>query len=82
MTALELLCKIKWIPCVDRNLHLRVNGQIVLVCSKGERKRLLENKAVIINGVRPGPKDEISFPIRELIFFPNGKRKCTMVSWQ
>ena len=81
ITALELLNKIKHIPCIDLNQHEKDSeGRVKSsVCSKGERQRLLLNKAVVINGKRPGPKDEVTLPIYELIFFPNGQRKCTMI---
>lgn len=38
----------------------------------------LKQSAVLINGHTPGPTDEIHFPIWQLIFFPNGKRRCTL----
>lgn len=47
--------------------------------SKSELRRWLRNHAVVINGKKPGEHDEIEFPIKELVFFPNGKRKCTMM---
>ena len=46
--------------------------------SRSEVKRWLKKKSVILNGERPKPNDEISFPVKELVFFPKGKRKCTM----
>jgi len=73
MTAFEFLCRIKYIPCVNPHEHQKG----VIVCSKGERRRLLLNKAVVINGQRPGPNDEIQFPISEVTFFPNAKGKCS-----
>jgi hypothetical protein len=80
MTALEFLCRIKYIPCMNPFEHPRDKNKVPLpVCSKGERSRMLKNGAVVINGRRPGPKDEINFPIDELIFFPNGERRCTMI---
>jgi hypothetical protein len=54
-------------------------GDKPVVASKGERRRWLLNRAVIINGTRPGPDDEVYFPITELIFFPSSPRKCTMI---
>jgi hypothetical protein len=41
--------------------------------SNRELKRWLENKSVLINGQRPGPKDTVSFPINSLSFFPKGR---------
>lgn len=80
MKAIDFLMRIKWIPCIDLFKHPKdEQGNLIPVCSKAERIRLLKNKAVQINGTRPGPMDEIIFPIQELVFFPNGARKCTMV---
>ncbi len=44
-----------------------------------EIKRWLKNGAVIINGKKPNVNDEIKIPITELVFFPKGKRKTTMI---
>lgn len=42
--------------------------------SNSELKRWLQNKAVIINGVRPNFNDTIEFPIEQLILFPKKSR--------
>lgn len=47
--------------------------------SNGDLKRWLNMGAVIIDNARPKPMDEISFPIKELIFFPSGKRRTTLI---
>jgi len=47
--------------------------------SNSEVRRWLRNKAVLINGARPGPEDEIQFPITQLVFFPKAKRKTTVI---
>ena len=49
--------------------------------SNGEIKRWLSKGSVIINGRRPGPEDKINFPIKQLIFFPNGKRRTTFCDY-
>lgn len=49
------------------------------VASGSEVRRWLKNKAVLINGQTPGPEDEVSFPINQLIFFPKSKRKTTVL---
>jgi len=36
--------------------------------------RLLLRGSIIINGENPKPKDKVSFPIRQLVFFPKGRR--------
>lgn len=46
--------------------------------SNAEKRRLLENKAVLINGNRPLPDDEIQFPLTELVFFPNSNKRVTI----
>lgn len=40
--------------------------------SNSELYRWLMKGSVIINGKKPKPKDEIEFPIYELVFFPKG----------
>ena len=72
MTAHEFLNSIKHVP-------MQMIGDRPVVASKTERGRWLEMGAVIINGKKPKPREEIQFPITELIFFPNGRRKCTMI---
>ena len=47
--------------------------------SNSEIKRWLYSHSVIINGLTPLPNDEIIFPITELIFFPEGERKTTLM---
>jgi len=37
------------------------------------------NSSVVINGVKPKPWEEVSFPITELVFFPNSDLRVTMV---
>lgn len=49
------------------------------VASGSEVRRWLKNKAVLINGETPGPEDEVTFPIRQLVFFPKSKRKTTVL---
>lgn len=47
--------------------------------SNSEIKRWLKNSAVIINGKKPKPDDEIEFPITELVYFSKGKSKTTVI---
>ena len=44
-----------------------------IAASNSEVRRWLEQSAVIINGVKPKPKDIITFPVTSLIFFPKSK---------
>lgn len=46
--------------------------------SNAEKRRLLENKAVTINGCKPTPDQIISFPLTELVFFANSSKKTTI----
>lgn len=69
MTAYEYLIQLK-----EKGLLPRAVGS---VGNKGEIsnsdvRRLLESSGVLINKKRPGWKDEIEFPINQLIFFPKG----------
>lgn len=70
MTALEFLKQIKFLPMSTENPCTKA--------TKSEIKRWLKKKSVVINNIRPLPSDEINFPIINLVFFPKGKRKCTM----
>ena len=47
--------------------------------SNSELFRWLRDGAIIINGQTPKPYEEITFPITELVFFPKGKRRTTLV---
>jgi len=73
MNALTFLLELKkaW------RLPLSVDSETPTEASNSEVRRWLKNKAVQINGKRPGVCDEIVFPIFEFVFFPKGKRKTT-----
>lgn len=73
MTALQFLLSIPHVP-------MAFLGEKPVKASKSEQKRWLENGSVIINGAKPKPHDEITFPVTELVFFPKSKRRCTMQS--
>jgi len=74
MTAYEYLCSVqRFLPASREVKNL---GGLV---GKSEIKRWLENKAVLINGRRPAWKDMISFPIFELVFFPNSPSRTTYI---
>jgi len=51
------------------------------VPSNSEIRRLIENKAVVVNGIAPTLTAcmDNQFPIWQLIFFPNGKRRTTVI---
>lgn len=73
MSALEYLKSIprSWLP---RSRE----GRKCADPSNSQLWRWLNKSSVIINTDKPKPKDEITFPITELIFFPRGNR-VTMV---
>jgi len=77
MTAFEYLKAFPYLPVSIVRGHKQ--GLYFGRPANAEIKRWLLNRAVIINGTRPAPHDEITFPIKELIFFPGGKRITTMV---
>lgn len=47
--------------------------------SNSEIMRWLNGGSVIINGRRPKAKDPVDFPITQLVFFPRGARKTTVL---
>jgi len=72
MTALRYL--------LERIPHLPMSTE--RPCTKptnSEVKRWLKKKSVVINEERPAPTDIVALPITSLVFFPKGRRKCTMI---
>jgi hypothetical protein len=64
-------------PCSIRANPDRTNNCLP---SNGELKGWIRDKAIIVNGKKPNKEDTpIVLPIWELVFFPNGKRKTTIV---
>lgn len=71
MKALDFICSLPHVP-------MGTNGTQPVKASNSERRRWLQNKAILINGTRPNWDDEIVFPVTELVFFPNSdKKRCT-----
>ncbi len=73
MKAIDYLISFPYLPA-------SIEGRVGKV-SNSEVRRWLKNKAVVINGKAPLPTDEITLPIVELIFFPNGGRRTTVVKY-
>lgn len=72
-TALQFLISLK------PHLPMTMNGNKPEEPSNSEIRRWLQQNAVIINGKKPQPGDDIEFPIYSLIFFPKSqKSRCTM----
>ncbi len=72
VTAFEYLKELPrdWLP---------FNGERMKASSNSDLWRWLNMGAIIINGEKPKPKDEIKFPVWQLTFFPNGKRRTTII---
>lgn len=48
--------------------------------SNSELQRMLEQGAVLINGERVDPKEEIDFPIFSVVLYPKSeKKRCTLL---
>jgi hypothetical protein len=71
MNALELLT---WIGVIPMSIE-----QPCKKPSTSEMKRWLDQKAVLINGMRPSSKDVVQFPITQLVFFPKSGRRTTVI---
>lgn len=64
-------------PCLKGIPSLEFSGT---VASNSEKRRWLEQGAIIINGIKVKPDDIIFFPLTELVFFHNStKHKVTMI---
>ncbi len=47
--------------------------------TNSEVRRWFKNKAICINGEFPDWNDNIQLPVTQLVFFPKGKRKTTVL---
>lgn len=47
--------------------------------SRSEKRRWLENRAVLVNGEARGPDEPIDFPVTGLVFFPSSSLRVTML---
>ena len=76
MIAIDYLKALKYLPVV----LMRGNGRETYGRpSNSEIYRWLKQGSVLVNGTTPKPNDSIEFPIKELVFFPKGKRRITFV---
>ena len=50
-----------------------------IIASNGEIRRWCKNKAVIINNETVSWDELIDFPVFSIVFFPNGKRRTTIL---
>ena len=72
MQALKFICSLPHVP-------MQFNGTKPVHASNSEKRRWLQNRSIIINGVKPTWNDEITFPVTQLVFFPKSNRRTTMV---
>jgi hypothetical protein len=49
------------------------------VPTNSELRRWLDSRSVLINGKAPTAKEEITFPIVELVYFPKSKSRVTII---
>ncbi len=47
--------------------------------TRSEIRRWIAQKSVVINGVTVDTKSVVEYPITQLVFFPKGKRKTTVL---
>ncbi len=74
--AIEFLKSYPYLPvALKRGTGREIFGRP----SNSELVRWLNDGAVVINGIKPKPNDFIEYPIKELVFFPNGKRRTTLI---
>jgi hypothetical protein len=71
---------LEWLLACRSLVPAHVEGRAGAV-TNSEIKRLLENHAVLINGCTPGIDASIEnqFPIHQLVFWPKGNRKTTLL---
>ena len=74
LSALEFLSRLEDISALPMSTERPCTKP-----TKAEVKRWLKKSSVIINHQKPKPHDQINLPVENLVFFPKGKRKCTMV---
>lgn len=67
-----------WLIHLNREEQCVPNPEKKFTTSSSAIKRMLENKAVTINGDKPGPKDNVMFPVDELVFFKGSKSQVTI----
>jgi hypothetical protein len=72
MQAFKFLCSFSHVP-------MQFNGEKPVLASNSEKRRWLQNRSVVINGVKPDWNDEICFPVTSMVFFPNSNRRTTFI---
>lgn len=70
---------IEYLKSLPKYITRSVEGNGMGDASNSEMRRWLDKGSVLINGTRPKSSDLITFPITELVLFPKGKKKCTLV---
>lgn len=74
MTAIDAL---KYLRANGVYFPWRNKGGVISQPSNSDLFRWLNEGAVAVNGVKPKPRDEVQFPITQLVFFPNNPQTRT-----
>lgn len=72
MTALQYILSLR--PAVPMSVE-----NPCTYASNGELRRWLQQGAVICNGERLDPNEQIDFPVFSLVFFPKSEKRRTTV---
>ena len=62
----------------DKSMHPWAIGKPMGVPSNSDIRRWLESGSVIINEKKPGWKDTIEIPVKQVVLFPSGKNRTTV----
>jgi len=74
MTALDYMVSVH-----DNGVGFRTIERGIGKASRSEIRRWLNNGSIIINGKTPTSKEEVNLPVNELVLFPRGKQKTTIL---
>jgi len=69
MTAHDFVRSIPHLPWDSENQRPRPSNSVLW--------RWLEQGSILINGGTPKPKDDVVFPVTQLVFFPMGRKRTT-----
>lgn len=74
----DVMSAFEFIKQVSTDCHFMSIERPGTKASNSEMRRWLTQKAVEISGQRPGPDDEIVFPLKSLVLFPKGNKRITL----
>lgn len=70
----------EYLLILRNQFHIRLHStEGKSLASNREIRQWFNDGAVIINGLKPKPMDKITFPINQLVLFPKGQRRCTII---